>query len=100
MAANSARERFFTDIVEAGIASGEVRRDDAELLQEFIRLVLVGLTDGSSDTLEQQRRAIDSIMAVVRGELVRPVPEPDAVALARVTRVAADFARGVAQIDR
>lgn len=72
--ATAERERFFTDIVEAGIASGEVRREDAELLQEFIRLILVGLTEGSSDSLEQQRRAIDSIMAVVRGELVRPVP--------------------------
>ena len=69
------RERFFMDIVEAGIASGEVRREDAELLQEFIRLILVGLTDGANHALEQQRRAIDSIMAVVRGELVRPVPD-------------------------
>ena len=65
------RERFFTGIVEAGIDSGEVRRQDAELLQEFIRLILVGLTEGSSESLEQQRRAIDSIVAVVRGELVR-----------------------------
>lgn len=73
--ANRDRERFFTDIVEAGIASGEVRREDAELLQEFIRLILVGLTDGSSASLTTQRRAIDSIMAVMRGELVRPVPE-------------------------
>jgi AcrR family transcriptional regulator len=75
--ADSARVRFFTDIVEAGIASGEVRREDAALLQEFIRLILVGLTDGSSNSLDQHRRAIDSIMAVVRGDLVRPVPESD-----------------------
>jgi len=68
------RERFFTGIVEAGIDSGEVRRQDAALLQEFIRLVLVGLTEGSSESLEQQRRAIDSVVAVVRGELVRAVP--------------------------
>lgn len=73
--ANNARERFFTDIVEAGISSGEVRREDAALLQEFIRIILVGLTDGSSESLEQHRRAIDSIMAVMRGELVRPVPD-------------------------
>lgn len=71
-AANAERERFFMDIVEAGIATGEVRREDAALLQEFIRLILVGLTDGSSESLEQQRRAIDSVMAVVRGSLVRP----------------------------
>ena len=74
-AAMTDRERFFVGIVEAGIASGEVRRQDAALLQEFIRLILVGLTDGASHSLQQQRRAIDSVMAVVRGELVRPVPE-------------------------
>jgi AcrR family transcriptional regulator len=68
--ANAAREQFFMNIVGAGIATGEVRSDDADLLQEFIRLVLVGLTDGSSQSLQQQRRAIDSVMAVVRGDLV------------------------------
>lgn len=71
--ANAEREQFFMRIVEAGISSGEVRREDAELLEEFVRLILVGLTDGSSETLEQQRRAIDSLMAMVRGTLVRPV---------------------------
>ncbi len=53
------------------------------LLQEFIRLVLVGLTDGSSQSLQQQRRAIDSVMAVVRGELVQPVDEAMAHATER-----------------
>lgn len=71
--ANAERERFFMSIVEAGIASGEVDRSDTELLEEFVRLVLVGLTDGSSESLQQQRTAIDSVMAVVRGTLVRPV---------------------------
>ena len=71
--ADAARERFFMDIVEAGIETGEVRRADADLLQEFIRIVLVGLTDGSSQSLQQQRRAIDSVMAVVRGELIGTV---------------------------
>ncbi len=74
-AAMTDRERFFLGIVEAGIASGEVRRQDAALLQEFIRLILVGLTDGASHSLQRQRCAIDSVMAVVRGDLVRPVPK-------------------------
>ena len=73
--ADAARERFFMDIVEAGIETGEVRREDFELVQAFIRIVLVGLTDGSSSSLQQQRRAIDSVMAVVRGTLVRALDE-------------------------
>jgi AcrR family transcriptional regulator len=72
-AADSAREAFFVDIVNAGIATGEVREEDAEQLQDFIRVVLVGLTEGTSDSPEAQRRSIDSIMAMVRGQLVRLV---------------------------
>lgn len=74
--ANSEREQFFMRIVEAGIASGEVRREDSALVREFVRLILVGLTDGSSESLDQQRRAIDSVMAMVRGTLVRQVDAP------------------------
>ncbi|WP_040493576.1 TetR/AcrR family transcriptional regulator [Ilumatobacter nonamiensis] len=70
--ANAEREEFFMRIVSAGIASGEVRPEDSDLVREFVRLILVGLTDGSSETLEQQRRAIDSVMAMVRGTLIRP----------------------------
>lgn len=76
--ANSEREQFFMRIVEAGIASGEVRREDSDLVREFVRLILVGLTDGSSESLEQQRRAIDSVMAMVRGTLINPVETPAA----------------------
>lgn len=76
--ANSEREHFFMRIVEAGIASGEVRSEDAERMREFVRLILVGLTDGSSESLEQHRRAIDSVMAMVRGTLIRPIESPTA----------------------
>lgn len=72
-AADSAREFFFVDMVNAGVATGEVRPEDTEQLQDFIRIVLVGLTEGTSDSPEVQRRSIDSIMAMMRGQLVRPV---------------------------
>ncbi|MGA9276511.1 TetR/AcrR family transcriptional regulator [Ilumatobacter sp.] len=70
--ANAEREQFFMSMVQAGVGTGEVRPEDTELLEEFVRLVLVGLTDGSSESLEQHRRAIDSLKAMVRGQLVRP----------------------------
>jgi AcrR family transcriptional regulator len=71
--AAAARERFFVDMVECGVETGEVRRADVTLLQEFIRLILIGLTEGTSDSPVRQRRAIDSIMAVMRGTLVTPI---------------------------
>lgn len=71
--ADAARETFFVDMVGAGIETGEVRPEDTEQLEDFIRIVLVGLTEGTSDSPEVQRRSIDSIMAMMRGQLVRPV---------------------------
>lgn len=68
----AARERFFLSIVECGIETGEIAPEDRALVQEFIRVILVGLTEGTSDSIERQRRAIESIMAVVRGSLIKP----------------------------
>jgi AcrR family transcriptional regulator len=74
--ADAARERFFVEMVECGVESGEVRRQDVALLQEFIRVILIGLTEGTSDSPLRQRRAIDSIMAVMHGTLITPVSRP------------------------
>lgn len=73
--AAAGREQFFVDLVECGVATGEVRRSDVGLLQEFIRLMLIGLTEGTADSPERQKRAIESIMAVMRGTLVTPLPD-------------------------
>ena len=73
----NAREQFFVQMVNCGVETGEVRRADVELLQEFIRVILIGLTEGTSDSPDRQRRAIDSIIAIMRGTLVSPVDEPN-----------------------
>ena len=72
------RENFFLGMVDCGVETGEIDPDDRQLVEEFIRLMLIGLTDGStSDSLRKQRRAIDSIMAIVRGRIIRPLdPSP------------------------
>lgn len=72
-AEDQAREAFFLDLVEVGVATGEVRAQDVPAVREFVRVVLVGLIEGTADTPDQQRQAIDSIMGVLRGQLVRPV---------------------------
>lgn len=71
--ADAARENFFLDLVEVGVSTGEVRRQDVPAVREFVRVILVGLIEGTSDTPDRQRRAIDSIMGVLRGRLVNPV---------------------------
>ena len=72
---DAAREDFFLDLVEVGVSTGEVCREDVPAVREFVRVILVGLIEGTSDAPERQRRAIDSIMGVLRGQLVRPVED-------------------------
>lgn len=74
-AEDQAREDFFLDLVEVGVATGEVREQDVPAVREFVRVVLVGLIEGTVDTPDRQQRAIDSIMGVLRGRLVRPLPD-------------------------
>lgn len=74
-AADTAREDFFMDLVEVGVTTGEVRRDDVPAVREFVRVILVGLIEGTSEKPDRQRQAIDSIMGVLRGHLVHPVTD-------------------------
>lgn len=67
-----ARDAFFVAIADAGVANGEVRADDRDRMVEFIRIMLIGLTEGSESAV-RQRCAIDAIRAVLRGELVVPL---------------------------
>jgi AcrR family transcriptional regulator len=70
--ADSARDDFFVAVVDAGVATGEVRPEDRERMVEFIRIMLIGLTEGASETSAQHRCAIDAIRALLRGELIGP----------------------------
>lgn len=64
------RDEFFLSIVDAGVVSGEVNPHDRELVVEFIRVMLIGLTEGVSESSAQHRLAIDSIRAMLRGDLI------------------------------
>jgi AcrR family transcriptional regulator len=66
------RDAFFTTVVDAGVATGEVRPQDRQLVAEFIRVILIGLTEGVSESAAQHRSAIDSVLALLRGELIAP----------------------------
>ncbi len=70
------RERFFIDMVDVGIETGEIDAADRGMVSEFIRTILLGLTDGSSPSVRHHRRAVDGLKALVRGELIHPVNTP------------------------
>lgn len=70
--ADAARDDFFVRIVDTGVATGEVRPDDRERMVEFIRIMLIGLTEGASQGTAQHRCAIDAIRALLRGDLLAP----------------------------
>ncbi len=68
--AHAARDEFFVGIVDTGVDTGEVRAEDRERMAEFIRIMLIALTEGASQDTAQHRRAIDAIRALLRGELL------------------------------
>ena len=70
--ADAARDDFFVGVVDTGVATGEVRPDDRECLVEFIRIMLIGLTEGASQGTAQHRYAIDAVLGLLRGDLLAP----------------------------
>jgi AcrR family transcriptional regulator len=73
-AADATRDEFFVSVVDTGVATGEVRLEDRERMVEFIRIMLIGLTEGTSQGTAQHRCAIDAIRALLHGDLLRPSP--------------------------
>ena len=69
------RERYFFAIVERAVETGEIADGDQALAWEFIRLLLVGITEGAANPIEEQALAIEAIKAMLGGRLIRPVPE-------------------------
>ena len=66
----AARDEFFVSIVDVGVASGEIRPEDREMAVELVRVLLIGLTEGGAETTDRHRLAIDSIRALLRGDLI------------------------------
>ncbi len=64
------REQFFVDVVDVGVATGEIAPADKPLVVAFVRTVLIGLTETISETPQQHRHAIDGVTKLLRGTLV------------------------------
>lgn len=63
------RERFFADMVEVGVSTGEISPLRRAVVFAYILTVLVGLTDAVSDDIDEQGRAIVGIKDALRGLL-------------------------------
>jgi len=61
------RERFFADMVEVGVSTGEISPLRRAVVFAYILTVLVGLTDAVSDDIDEQGRAIVGIKDALRG---------------------------------
>lgn len=65
------REEFFFGLIDVGVATGEIRGEDRDLVIEFIRTVFTGLTEVTTSA-RRYRRSVEAVKAVVRGRLVDP----------------------------
>jgi len=68
------REKFFANMVELGVSTGEIAPERRPVVFAFILTVLVGLTDAVSDDPKVQSQAITGIKDAVSGLLHPRVP--------------------------
>jgi AcrR family transcriptional regulator len=73
----AARDEFFVSIVDAGVRTGEIAPENRDLAVEFVRVLLIGLTEGGSESPDRHRLAVDSIRSLLRGELISDLGRPD-----------------------
>lgn len=64
------REQFFVDVVDVGVATGEIAPADKPLVVAFVRAVLIGLTETGSEDPRQYRQAIDGVVKLLEGTLL------------------------------
>jgi AcrR family transcriptional regulator len=58
-------------MVDRGVATGEIDAADREVAGALLRTVFAGLVDAASSRPVEQRRAMDGLIALVEGGLVR-----------------------------
>ena len=73
--AAAGRERFFVRLVDVGVETGEIDSADRPVVAELVRALLIGLTEGSSESPEKLRRAVDGVKRLLRGTLLQPAAD-------------------------
>ncbi len=65
---------FFKQLIDHGVKSGEIRKENRDMVAAFLRIIVVGLTDGVSDDLPSHRMAVNAVSAAIEGRLFEPRP--------------------------
>ena len=68
------RSEFFENIVDCGIATGEIAPDDRAAMLAYIEAFTIGLTDGLSHDQRDHRRALGGFKLVLEGGIGRAKP--------------------------
>jgi AcrR family transcriptional regulator len=66
------RARFFTNLVDTGVRTGEIDPADRPLVDAFLTTILIGLTDSVSSDQQLHAQAVEAIKAALAGKLLRP----------------------------
>ncbi len=67
---------FFAELVDHGIAAGELAPEDRERAMAVIGVITVGLNDAMSDHVEWHRVAVDGLRQLLHGTLVTSPSAP------------------------
>lgn len=70
------RDQFVSQLVTAGITTGEISEESGPLVKGLMKTLTVGLTDAFLEDLEGQRLAIDGIKAVLREGIAFDAQQP------------------------
>ena len=70
------RDQFVSQLVTAGITTGEISEKSGPLVNGLMKTLTVGLTDAFLEDLEGQRLAIDGIKAVLREGIAFDAQQP------------------------
>ena len=71
-AGDQQRNVFFTAIVDRGIETGEIAKQDRAAVLAYIHAFTIGLTDGLSDDVREHRKALDGFKLVLEGGVSEP----------------------------
>lgn len=85
----SRRREFFDELIDLGIATGELDAAQRALIDSLIQTIMAGLVDAVSADRRRHRNAIDGVMALIRGQLIKPARSSPPSASDDASRLAA-----------
>jgi AcrR family transcriptional regulator len=64
------RRHFIPGLVALGVSTGEIEPDRADQVADFLHAFVTGLMDPASMRYEEQERAIEALLSLLRGTLI------------------------------